>query len=200
MLQSCLQPNRVEVGVDEVGRGCLAGPVVAAAVILPSDYEHPLLDDSKKLTAKKRDQLREEITRDAVAYAIAEASVEEIDKINILQASMLAMHRALGALSSPFEFILVDGHYFRPYSNVPYACQVKGDGRFAAIAAASILAKTYRDDLMAQLAKDFPDYAWEKNVGYPTVAHRRAIKANGITLWHRKSFQLLPAQLDLPFE
>lgn len=187
----------LEAGVDEVGRGCLAGPVVAAAVILPHDYQHPLLNDSKKLTKKLREQLQGEITKDAVAWAIGEASPMEIDKINILQATYLAMHRALEALQQQPEYLLVDGNRFKPYKQVPYTCMVKGDGRFLSIAAASVLAKTYRDELMCKLAEEHPHYSWEQNAGYPTKAHRQGIAEHGVTPYHRQSFALLPRQLEL---
>ncbi|AKD03404.1 ribonuclease HII [Pontibacter korlensis] len=196
-----LLPNHsgftLEAGVDEVGRGCLAGPVVAAAVILPPDYQHPLFNDSKKLTKKLREQLREEIKRDAVAWAIGEASPEEIDKINILKASFLAMHRALDKLQQRPEYLLVDGNRFNPYQKLPYNCIVKGDGKYLSIAAASILAKTYRDDLMCSLAAKYPHYGWDKNAGYPTKVHRAGIAIHGATAHHRRSFALLPKQLEL---
>ncbi|WP_276498051.1 ribonuclease HII [Pontibacter litorisediminis] len=197
MLLSNHSGYTLEAGVDEVGRGCLAGPVVAAAVILPFDYQHPLLNDSKKLTRKIREQLRQEITRDAVAWAIGEATPEEIDTINILNATYLAMHRALEVLQQQPEFLLVDGNRFKPYRQLPYACMVKGDGRFLSIAAASVLAKTYRDELMCRLAQEHPHYAWEQNAGYPTKAHRAGIASNGVTRQHRRSFALLPKQLEL---
>lgn len=196
-----LLPNHsgytLEAGVDEVGRGCLAGPVVAAAVILPPGYQHPLLNDSKKLTRKLRGQLREEITRDALSWAIGEAGVEEIDRINILNATYLAMHRALEALPRQPEYLLVDGNRFKPYRHLPYACMVQGDASYLSIAAASVLAKTYRDELMCHLAKEHPYYGWEHNVGYPTRAHRTGIIEYGVTAHHRKSFALLPRQLEL---
>ncbi|MCX2738759.1 ribonuclease HII [Pontibacter anaerobius] len=196
-----LLPNHsgytLEAGVDEVGRGCLAGPVVAAAVILPHDYQHPLLNDSKKLTKRLREQLRGEITRDAVAWAIGEASPEEIDKVNILNATYLAMHRALEALRQQPEYLLVDGNRFKPYGQLPYSCMVKGDARFLSIAAASVLAKTYRDELMCRLAEEHPYFGWEQNAGYPTKAHRAGISKYGVTPYHRQSFALLPKQLEL---
>ncbi|OKL39306.1 ribonuclease HII [Pontibacter flavimaris] len=196
-----LVPNHsgytLEAGVDEVGRGCLAGPVVAAAVILPPDYRHPLLNDSKKLTKRLREQLREQIARDALCWAIGEATPEEIDEINILNATYLAMHRALAALPQQPEFLLVDGNRFKPYRDVPYTCMVKGDGRFLSIAAASILAKTHRDELMSRLAEAHPYYGWEQNAGYPTKAHRDGIARHGATVHHRRSFALLPRQPEL---
>jgi ribonuclease HII len=189
MLLSFYNKNYIEAGLDEAGRGCLAGPVVAAAVILPKDYEHPLLNDSKQLTASQRYLLKEEIKRDALAYCIAEASHEEIDKINILRASILAMHRAVDGLDLKPEHLLIDGNRFVPYPMIPHTCIVKGDAKFLAIAAASILAKTFRDELMENLAKTFPNYAWEKNAGYPTIFHRKAIIQHGITPHHRLTFR-----------
>lgn len=189
----------VEAGLDEVGRGCLSGPVVAAAVILPKDFRSDVLNDSKKLSAKKRDALCEEIKSSALAYAIAEVSNIEIDKINILKASFKAMHLALDELNVRPELLLVDGNRFIPYNDLPYHCVVKGDGKFLSIAAASVLAKTYRDNLMAEYAKQYPGYGWEKNVGYPTKQHRAAIAELGTTPLHRVSFSLLPAQMELDF-
>ncbi|GHA71865.1 ribonuclease HII [Pontibacter akesuensis] len=187
----------LEAGVDEVGRGCLAGPVVAAAVILPPNYQHPLLNDSKKLSRKLRDQLREDVVRDAVAWAIGEATPQEIDQVNILQASYLAMHRAIAQLSRGPEYLLVDGNRFKPYGTLPYSCIVKGDGKYQSIAAASILAKTYRDELMSHLAAEFSQYGWEQNAGYPTRQHRAGIAQYGITEHHRQSFALLAKQAAL---
>ncbi len=197
MLHAYLNKQLVEAGCDEAGRGCLAGPVVAAAVILPKDYHHHVLNDSKKLSEKQRDQLKEEVKRDAIAYGIGVASPQEIDEINILNASFLAMHRAVDQLGQAPEMLLIDGNRFKPQQDIPYECIIKGDGKFFSIAAASILAKTYRDDLMKNLAKEFPGYSWETNFGYPTPPHRRAIKELGVTPHHRMSFQLLPAQLNL---
>lgn len=191
MLQSYYTKGLIEAGLDEVGRGCLAGPVVAAAVILPPDYTHPLLTDSKQLTRAQRETLRDQIYREALAWAIAEASTTEIDKINILKASFLAMHRAVDQLATPPEHLLVDGNRFVPYPMIPHTCLVKGDSLFLSIAAASVLAKTYRDDLMAHLSVDFPEYGWEQNAGYPTRYHRRAIEKYGPTIHHRMSFRLL---------
>lgn len=187
----------LEAGVDEVGRGCLAGPVVAAAVILPTQYQHPLLNDSKKLSKKQRELLREDILGDAVAWAIGEASPAEIDEFNILNATYLAMHRALDKLPVNPAYLLVDGNRFRPYRDVPFTCMVKGDSRYLSIAAASILAKTYRDDLMCALAEVHPHYAWEQNVGYPTKLHRNGIISHGTTIHHRQSFTMLPKQLEI---
>lgn len=197
MLQSFLNKDKIEVGCDEVGRGCLAGPVVAAAVILPQDFNHELLNDSKKLTEKQRLLIQNEIEKNAIEYAIAEVSNEEIDKINILKASFLAMHKALDQLESNFEFILVDGNRFNPYKAFAHQCIVKGDGKFTSIAAASILAKNYRDNLMKKYAIEYPGYDWESNVGYPTKKHREGIVKKGVTPLHRRSFQLLPNQLEI---
>lgn len=191
MLRSHYTRGLIEAGLDEVGRGCLAGPVVAAAVILPSDYTHPLLTDSKQLSRNQREILKEEIQREAMAWAIAEASCTEIDQINILKASFLAMHRAVGALTQAPEHLLVDGNRFVPYPLIPHTCIVKGDTLYYSIAAASVLAKTYRDELMARLAEDFPHYDWENNVGYPTPHHRRALATHGPTVHHRQSFRLI---------
>lgn len=192
----------VEAGCDEAGRGCLSGAVYAAAVILPSDYQNPLLNDSKQLTERLRYRLREEIERDAVSWAVGIVGPEEIDKINILNASILAMHRALDQLKVRPEAIIVDGNKFKPYGvpPLPHTCIVKGDGKYLAIAAASILAKTYRDDYMNRLADEYPQYDWRSNKGYPTKKHREAIKAYGITPYHRRSYNLLgDGQLSLDF-
>lgn len=182
----------IEAGTDEAGRGCIAGPVYAAAVILPEDFEDPGLNDSKQLSRKERERLRSFIQEKALAWAVASSSPEEIDGINILQASILAMHRALDGLTLRPQHIIVDGNRFRPYGYIPYHCHIKGDGRFASIAAASILAKTSRDDYMREAAKRYPGYGWESNFGYPTAAHREAVERLGITPLHRKSFQILP--------
>lgn len=188
----------VEAGCDEAGRGCLAGPVFAAAVIFAPDYRHAALNDSKQLSARRRYALRADIERDALAWAVAEVSAEEIDRINILQASILAMHRALDALTLRPAFVIVDGNRFRPYRDVPYATVVKGDGKYLSIAAASVLAKTYRDDRMRALAADYPHYGWQRNAGYPTREHRAAIRTWGLTPYHRKSFnQLGDGQAEL---
>ena len=197
MLKGSYSGDKIEAGCDEVGRGCLAGPVVAAAVILPLDYKHKLLTDSKLLSKKKRELIRKDILNDAIEYAIAEISNEEVDKVNVLKASIIGMHRALDQLAQRPELILVDGNKFIPYSNIPHHCIVKGDGKYLSIAAASILAKTYRDDLMEKLSFSYPEYGWERNVGYPTKEHRNAIDKYGITPYHRKSFRLLPNQLEL---
>lgn len=192
-----LEANRIEAGCDEVGRGCLAGPVVAAAVILPSNYLNPWINDSKKLTKTNREELIEEIKDKSLAWSIAESSVEEIDQINILNASFLAMKRAILSLKATPEHLLIDGNRWKSDLTFPFTCVIKGDGKYASIAAASILAKVYRDDLMEKLALDYPHFAWERNVGYPTKAHREGIEKFGSTIWHRKSFQLLPRQLEL---
>ena len=191
MLKNNYYIGKVEAGCDEAGRGCLAGSVYAAAVILPDDYQNDLLNDSKQLTEKRRYQLREIIERDAVAWAVGIVTPEEIDKINILNASILAMHRALDQLKVRPEAIIVDGNRFKPYNNIPHTTIVKGDGKYLSIAAASILAKTYRDDYMNQLAEEYPQYDWRSNKGYPTKKHREAIKQFGITPYHRKSYNLL---------
>lgn len=200
MLKSHYYEGLIEAGCDEAGRGCLAGSVYAAAVILPSDYQNELLNDSKKLTAKKRYALREEIERDAIAWAVGIVTPEEIDKINILNASFLAMHRALDQLQVRPEAVIVDGNRFKPYQDLPFTTIVKGDGKYLSIAAASILAKTYRDDYMLSLAEDYPQYDWQSNMGYPTKKHRQAIREHGITPYHRKSYNLLgDGQLSFDF-
>ena len=208
MLATHYYEGKIEAGCDEAGRGCLAGSVYAAAVILPDGYENPLLNDSKQLTEKRRYELREQIERDAVAWAVGIVTPEEIDKINILNASILAMHRALDQLKVRPEAIIVDGNRFKPYHsvvdgspvNIPHTTIVKGDGKYMAIAAASILAKTYRDDYMNQLAEEYPQYDWQKNKGYPTKKHREAIRLYGTTPYHRMSYNLLgDGQLSLEF-
>ncbi len=190
MLLSAFSPNLIEAGVDEAGRGCLAGPVVAAAVILPKDYQHEWLTDSKKLNKKQREELRVEIEKQAISIGIGLASPQEIDQINILQAAILAMHRAIEQLRPFPELLLIDGKYFKPYPLILHECIVKGDGKFLSIAAASVVAKTERDRLMEKHSQEFPFYAWENNVGYPTKAHYEAIKKYGITDLHRRSFRL----------
>jgi ribonuclease HII len=197
MLRSSYSKKYLEAGCDEAGRGCLAGPVVAAAVILPTTYRHKKLNDSKQLTREDRFALREEIQRDALAWAVAEATHQEVDEINILNASFLAMHRALEKLAQVPELILVDGNRFKKYRQIPHHCIVKGDGKFLSIAAASVLAKTARDEYMEAMAQQYPGYFWETNKGYPTKQHRDAIRALGLTPLHRRSFQLLPPQLEL---
>ncbi len=191
MLFSYFHPTLIEAGLDEVGRGCLAGPVVAAAVILPKDFQHSLLTDSKQLTKNQRDRLSIEIKEKAIEWAIAEVSPQKIDEINILKASFLAMHLAIDQLKTRPEHLLIDGNRFTNYPMIPHTCIIKGDTKYLAIAAASVLAKTYRDSLMEELAKEFPFYAWEKNAGYPTQKHRQGIEKEGITPHHRLSFKLL---------
>ena len=188
MLKSAYYTDKVEAGCDEAGRGCLAGSVYAAAVILPPNYENELLNDSKQLSERKRYLLRSIIENDAVAWAVGVVTAEEIDKINILNASILAMHRALDALKVQPEAIIVDGNRFKPYNDVPYTTIVKGDGKYLSIAAASILAKTYRDDYMKTIAEEYPQYDWKSNKGYPTNKHRAAIKKYGISPYHRNHY------------
>jgi len=201
MLQSHYFDGKTEAGCDEAGRGCLAGSVYAAAVILPPDYDNPLLNDSKQLTEKRRYALRDNIIRDAVAWAVGVVTPEEIDRINILNASLLAMHRALDQLTVRPEAIIVDGNRFTPYRDLPYATIVKGDGKYQSIAAASILAKTFRDDYMNRLAEEYPYYDWKSNKGYPTRKHREGIRLHGVSPYHRKSYNLLGSQeLEIPFE
>jgi ribonuclease HII len=197
MLLASFSDDHIEAGCDEAGRGCLAGPVVAAAVVLPKKYKHPLLNDSKQLSKAERELLRIDVQRDALAWAVAEISNEEIDTINILNASFKAMHHAIARLTVTPTLLLIDGNRFVPYLDIRHECIIKGDGKYLAIAAASILAKTYRDDLMTSLAEHYPGYSWETNAGYPTDAHRNGIRAQGITPYHRKSFTLLPEQLEL---
>ena len=200
MLQSHFYEGKIEAGCDEAGRGCLAGSVYAAAVIFPEDYQNAELNDSKKLTDKHRKQLREIIERDATAWAVGVVTPEEIDKINILNASILAMHRALDQLKVRPEAVIVDGNRFKPYQQLPHTTIVKGDGKYLSIAAASILAKTYRDDYMDRLAEEYPQYDWLSNKGYPTKKHREAIRQYGITPYHRKSFNMLgDGQLSFDF-
>lgn len=182
----------IEAGCDEAGRGCLAGPVFAAAVILPKDFEHPLLNDSKQLNEKQRTEARTVVQDHALSWAVAQVNPREIDEINILNASFLAMHLALDQLQLRPESLLIDGNRFKPYRDLPFHCMIKGDGRFLSIAAASILAKTYRDDLMRELHQTHPQYDWDRNKGYPTAAHRKAIQQHGATEHHRRSFRLLP--------
>lgn len=201
MLKNYHEQGRVEAGCDEAGRGCLAGSVYAAAVILPPDYHNERLNDSKKLTARQRYALRQDIERDAVAWAVGVVTPQEIDQINILNASILAMHRALDQLQVRPEAIIVDGNRFKPYRDLPHTTIVKGDGKYLSIAAASILAKTYRDDEMIRLAQEYPDYDWQHNMGYPTRKHREAIRQHGITPYHRRTFNLLGSEeLTIPFD
>ncbi|MCY1721162.1 ribonuclease HII [Prolixibacteraceae bacterium Z1-6] len=191
--------NTIEAGCDEAGRGCLAGPVFAAAVILPPDFENDLLNDSKKLTEKQRNKLRPVIEEEALAWAVVAVDNKEIDEVNILNASFLAMNRAVEQLKVSPEHLLIDGNRFRTKSTIPYTCMIKGDGRFYSIAAASVLAKTYRDDFMKEIHQEFPAYDWNKNKGYPTKKHRAGIKQFGTTKYHRMTFRLLDEQLSLEF-
>jgi ribonuclease HII len=200
MLKSCFYEDVIEAGCDEAGRGCLAGSVYAAAVILPKDYENSDINDSKQLSERKRYKLRELIQRDALAWAVGVVSPDEIDKINILNASILAMHRALDQLTLRPQAIIVDGNRFKPYHDIPYTTIIKGDGRYLSIAAASILAKTYRDDYMHELARQYPQYDWDSNKGYPTRKHREAIREYGITPFHRRSYNLLGGEMTLDFK
>jgi len=201
MLESHFYEGKIEAGCDEAGRGCLAGSVYAAAVIFPPDYNNPELNDSKKLSAKKRYELRKIVGRDAIAWAVGIVTAEEIDKINILNASILAMHRALDQLKVRPEAVIVDGNRFKKYRDLPHTTIVKGDGKYLSIAAASILAKTFRDDYMDELAEQYPQYDWKSNKGYPTKKHRAAIKQYGITPLHRKSYNLLgDGQLSFEFK
>lgn len=197
MLASSYTNDLLEAGCDEAGRGCLAGPVVAAAVILPKNYSNELLNDSKKLTAKQRDILRIQIEKEAITYAVAFVDNAEIDEINILNASFLAMHRAVDQLQQKPELLLIDGNRFKPYAQIKHECIVKGDGKYLSIAAASILAKTYRDEFMVELDAKHPGYGWVRNMGYPTKEHRNGIAQLGPTPYHRMSFQLLPSQLEM---
>ena len=194
MLQLKINHNLLECGTDEAGRGCLAGPVTAAAVILPNDFNPPFLTDSKLLTEKKRNELRKIIEREAICFHVAHVMMDEIDSFNILNASILGMHRAIEGLSQRPEFIAIDGNRFKPFLEIPFECIVKGDGKFLHIAAASVLAKTYRDEYMSELHEKFPVYNWKRNKGYPTKEHREAIRNYGSTVFHRKSFRLLPSQ------
>jgi len=197
MLSPFYQDEFVEAGCDEAGRGCLAGPVFAAAVILPKNFKHKLLTDSKQLKEEDRYSLRKMIEKKAIAYAVAHVDHEEIDKINILNASFLAMHRALDMLSVQPGFILIDGNRFKKYQEIPHACIVKGDGKYYSIAAASILAKTYRDDFMRNIANQHPEYEWASNKGYPTIKHRNAVLKHGFSPFHRRTFRVTDPQLDL---
>lgn len=200
MLLPYYKQGVIEAGCDEAGRGCLAGSVYAAAVILPTDYHNDLLNDSKQLTAKQRYQLREEIERDAIAWALGIVTAQEIDEMNILRASITAMHRAIDGLKVRPEYLIIDGNRFYPYPGVPHTTIVKGDGKYLSIAAASILAKTYRDDYMKELHQEYPFYGWNHNAGYPTKEHRKGIETHGTTPYHRMTFNLLgTAQLELPF-
>jgi ribonuclease HII len=200
-LKSCYQTALIEAGCDEAGRGCLAGPVFAAAVILPSDFIHPLLTDSKQLSAKQRYMLREEIEKTAIAWAVESFDNQYIDQHNILKSSIHSMHKAVRKLAVKPQFLIIDGNYFIPMvEGIPYKCIVQGDSLFYSIAAASVLAKTYRDDYMIQLHQTYPVYGWNQNKGYGTLAHRMAIGEHGITDYHRKSFNLGQGQLEIDFE
>ncbi len=199
MLKLKINKHLLECGTDEAGRGCLAGPVTAAAVLLPDDFRHPFLNDSKQIPEKKRRELRTIIEQEAICYKVVHVMMDEIDRINILNASILAMHRAIAGLSSTPQFIAVDGNRFKPFKKTPFECVVKGDGKFLHIAAASILAKTYRDEFMAGLHRHYPQYNWKQNKGYPTAEHRLAIRNHGTTIFHRKSFRLLPEPISLDF-
>lgn len=197
MLKSSYSKCELEAGTDEAGRGCLAGPVVAAAVILPVDFSHELLNDSKKLTENQRNKLRPIIEKEAISFSVAYVYQNKIDEINILNASILAMHLAIEILETEPQFIIVDGNKFKKYKNIPHETIIKGDGKYLSIAAASVLAKTYRDDYMKKINADFSQYHWNKNKGYPTKEHRQAIRDFGATIHHRKTFKLLPQQLKL---
>lgn len=198
-LAAFMEAGRTEAGCDEAGRGCLAGPVVAAAVILPVDFHHPLLNDSKKMTEKSRDILREVVIKESITWGVDICSPKEIDKLNILWASVAAMHKAILKMNKVPDHILVDGNRFKPFKKIPYTCVIKGDGKFSSIAAASVLAKTFRDDMMRELHDKHPAYGWNQNKGYPTEYHRQAIERHGACVHHRKSFTLLPIQTELIF-
>jgi ribonuclease HII len=200
MLQLKIHPKLIECGTDEAGRGCLAGPVTAAAIILPDDFINTLLNDSKQLSLLRRNELKPLIEQQAIAYSVTHVMMDEIDKINILQASITAMQRSIENLETRPQFIAVDGNKFRPFENIPHQCVVKGDAKFLHIAAASVLAKTYRDAFMEKIHEEYPMYNWKKNKGYPTAEHREAIKKYGITPYHRKSFKLLPDHLEFDFQ
>jgi ribonuclease HII len=199
MLKSYLYHNLTEAGCDEAGRGCLAGPVFAAAVILPKNYRHPVLNDSKKLTARQRGSLREEIMSAALAWSVASVNNDEIDEMNILRASVKAMHLAIDGLRKKPQFLLIDGNRFFPYKNIGYETIVKGDGLYFSIAAASVLAKTFRDEYMEKIHSEYPVYGWDRNKGYGTLFHRKAILKYGVTPYHRKSFSLCDMQLSIDF-
>jgi ribonuclease HII len=200
MLKANFQNKLLEAGCDEAGRGCLAGPVMAAAVIFPKKFRHKLLNDSKQLSEKERDLLRPIIEKEAIAYGVAMIDNEEIDSINILKASFMAMHKALDQLKKEPELLLIDGNRFIPYKNIPHQCIVEGDAKYLSIAAASVLAKTYRDEYMLELHRKHPEYEWKQNKGYATAFHRKIIAEIGITSYHRKSFRLLPDQMELTFD
>lgn len=198
-LLSNYKPGTVEAGCDEAGRGCLAGPVFAAAVILPPDFQHPFLTDSKQLSEKQRDELRKVIELHAISLSVEKTDSNVIDRINILNASISTMHKAIKNLRVTPELLLIDGNRFTPYPSIAHRCIVKGDSKYLSIAAASVLAKTYRDEFMVNLHYEFPQYQWNKNKGYPTVAHRAAINSFGITPYHRRSFKLVSNQMEIPF-
>lgn len=200
MLQLKIHPKLIECGTDEAGRGCLAGPVTAAAIILPDDFANNLLNDSKQLSLLRRNELKPFIEEHAIAYSVTHVMMDEIDKINILQASITAMHRSIERLKTKPQFIAVDGNKFRTFGNIPHQCVVKGDAKFLHIAAASVLAKTYRDAFMEKIHEEYPMYNWKKNKGYPTTEHRDAIKKYGVSPYHRKSFRLLPEQLKIKYK
>lgn len=199
MLKNNYSGKILEAGTDEAGRGCLSGPVVAAAVILPENFEHPFLNDSKQLTEKQRKELRPFIEKNALTFGVSFVDEKEVDKINVLQASITGMQRSIAQLNPQPEFIIVDGNKFKPYKDIPHETIVKGDATYLSIAAASVLAKTYRDEFMEKIHQEFPMYNWKQNKGYPTKQHREAIKEFGATKYHRKSFKLLPEQLKLNF-
>jgi ribonuclease HII len=199
-LKNYVNKELIEAGCDEAGRGCFAGPVFAASVILPPNFRHPLLNDSKQMSHEERMEVRPYIEKHALAFAVASCSVEEIDTINILRASFEAMHRAIRQLSIKPQHLLIDGNRFTPFEGISHTCIIEGDGKYKNIAAASVLAKTYRDDYMAALHPEFPHYSWDSNKGYGTPAHREAIIVHGITIHHRKSFRLVPDQMELSFE
>jgi ribonuclease HII len=199
MLPSFYQDILLEAGCDEAGRGCYAGPVFAAAVILPKEFKHPLLNDSKQVGEKQRLILKDVIEANAIAWSVASIDAEEIDKINILKASFKAMHKAISQLKTKPEYLLIDGNRFTPYKKIPHICIVKGDGKYASIAAASILAKTYRDAYMEKIHAQFPQYGWNSNKGYGTLEHRIGIEKNGLCVYHRKSFNIVPSQIEIDF-
>lgn len=199
MLKKSFSKFPYECGTDEAGRGCLAGPVTAAAVVLPKNFRNKFINDSKQLTQVYRDKLRPVIEKKAVCFSVQHIYMEEIDQINILNASILAMHKCIEKLNPVPDFIIVDGNRFKPFENVPHECIIKGDGKFLTIAAASILAKTYRDEFMTRIHEEYPMYNWKQNKGYPTIEHREAIRKYGTTKYHRQSFKLLPEQLELSF-
>lgn len=197
MLKLKIHKHLLECGTDEAGRGCLSGPVTAAAVILPNNFKHPFLTDSKQLSVKKRNELREIIEQEAICFHVVHVMMDEIDSLNILNASILGMHRAVEGLSEVPQFIAIDGNRFKPYQKIPHECVVKGDGKYLHIAAASILAKTYRDEYMTNLHNHYPQYNWKQNKGYPTREHREAIRQHGTTIFHRKSFRMFAEEITI---